>query len=306
MSCLRMPTSRTLLLLLALVVGGCGAGSGDDGLGQTEGELGATAAGIAAGSHEAEGVVLLVNDRAVTASVLETRTGLDANVAEAIVAFRTASDGSPRWFSSIDEVDALPSTNEAVFRRLVDDARAQGYVEAPGFDPPTSARLSVPDDLGRPPTSADVTVEAGFDGKSPDEVLALVRGRLTNTVDTSNERFVAQTIRDTHKAFTIAVGNLFASGSPPAAFVRSLGADKLVMLGTMSALHPTIIVAEKAGVTSYYARGASGGYEPIAPPHYPIIMRCGVALEPQGVRVFYPPWSAKVLSGPTTVIIEPG
>lgn len=78
------------------------------------------------------------------------------------------------------------------------------------------------------------------------------------------------------------------------------------MTGTMSALNPTILVAEKAGTKTYYARGASGRYEAIPAPKYPVIMRARVQLEPQGVRVFYPAWSAKVLSGPTTVITEGG
>lgn len=297
-----------MALLVAFAMAGCAAETAGDALGEADGEIGASpkAAGIADGSPEAEGVLLLANDRAVTASVLQTRTKLSASVATAIVAFRTAQDGTPRWFATLDEIDALPSTGKTAFQQLVADARAQGYVAAPGFDPPTAGRLSVPDNLGRPPTSADVTVEAGFDGRSPDEVLTIVRGRLTNVVDASNVRFVAQTIKDNHKAFTLAVGNVFAQGSPHAAFARSLGADKLTMLGTMSALNPTVLVADKAGAKSYYARGASGRYELIAAPRYPVIMRAGVQLEPQGVRVFYPAWSAKVLTGPTTVIIEGG
>lgn len=313
-----MPTSRTFRFL-ALLLGaalGCGiAGcavdaddAGDDETAELEGELGASpkSAGIKAGSREEEGVLLLVNDRATTVDVLRTRTKLTKAVATAIVLWRTDAEGKPRWFSSIDEIDAIRNTGATTFKRLVSDARANGYVEAEGFDPPTLGRLSIPDNLGRPPTSNDVTVEAGFDGKSPDEAIAIVRSRITNEIDASNERFVTQTIRDTHKAFTIAVGNLFASGSPHATFARSLGADSLTMTGTMSALNPTILVAEKAGTKTYYARGASGRYEAIPAPKYPVIMRARVQLEPQGVRVFYPAWSAKVLSGPTTVITEGG
>lgn len=302
-----MPTSRTFALLLALAAFGCAAEPADGGeAAEAEGEIGAspTAAGIREGSLEEEGVLLLVNDPATTAESLRARTKLTAGVADAIVAFRTGDDGRRRWFSSIDEIDALPGTGTTAFVRLVGDARASGYVEAEGFDPPTAARLSVPDGLGRPPTSNDVTVEAGFDGRSPDEVTAIVRARITNEVDRGNERFVDETIRATHKAFTIAVGNLFAPGSPPEASVRAIGADGLTMLGTMSAVRPTILVAVKDGRESYYARGDAGRYEPIDPPRYPVIMRARVRLEPQGVRVFYPAWSAKVLEGPTTVISE--
>lgn len=317
-----MRTSRTFSILFAVglasrALGGCAADATDaaDDVGEAEGEIGAspTSAGIKSGSLDEEGVLLLVNDRTVTESTLTTRTKLTAALSKRIVAFRTSPDGTPRWFSTIDEIDALPSTGKTVFQRLVADATASGHTEAPGFDPPTLAKISVPSNLGRPPTSNDVTVEAGFDGKPAAEAAILVRGRLTNTVDATNESFVKRTIADNHKAFTLAVGNFFAQGSPHATFAKGLGADKLTLLGTMSAVRPTILVAEKAGVTTFYARGASGGYEPIDPPKYPVIMRArirpetGAAGDPgQGIRIFYPAWSAKVLTGPTTTIVEGG
>jgi len=302
--------------LFAMGASGCAADAGDDTdeeIGEAEGEIGASpkSAGLKAGSPEEEGVLLLVNDRTVTLDVLKARTKVTAGVAKSIVAFRTGTDGKPRWFSTIDEIDALPSTGKASFQRLVAYAQANGFTEAPGFDAPLLAKIAVPSNLGRPPTSADVTVEAGFDGKPAAEAASLVRSRLTNTVDSSNERFVLQTIKDNHKAFTLAVGNLFAQGSPHATFVKSLGAEKLTLLGTMSSLNPTIILAEKAGTKSYYARGAGGRYESIPTPKYPVIMRAKIRLETgatadpgQGVRVFYPAWSAKQLIGPTTTIIE--
>lgn len=307
------------LSLTALFGTGCAADADDAGeeeVGEAEGEIGSVpkSAGIKAGSPEEEGVLLLVNDRAVTLEVLKARTRLTASVAKSIIAFRTGPDGrEQRWFSTVDEIDALPLTGKAAFQRLVADANASAYVEAPGFDGPTLAKISVPSNLGRPPTSNDVTVEAGFDGVPAEQAALLVRARLTNTVDASNERFVARTIRDNHKAFTLAIGNLFAQGSPHATFAKSLGADKLTLLGTMSSLNPTILLAEKAGAKTYYARGASGRYEPIETPKYAVTMRARIRLETgaagdpgQGVRTFYPAWSAKQLIGPTTVITEGG
>jgi len=313
-----LPRAWTFLLASVLLgtslstVSGCAAETTDEPIAEDEGELGSSprSAGLESGSLEEEGVLLLVNDRSVTVDVLRARTKVTAGVARSIVAYRTDSAGAPRWFETIDQIDALPSTGKVTFQRLIADATASGYVEAPGFDSPTQARLAYPENLGRPPTSADVTVEAGFDGKSPAEVSAIVRGRLTNVVDSTNEAFVTQTIAAAHKAFTIAVGNMFAQSSPPASFASSLGAESLTMLGTMSALNPTILVAVKGGQPTYYARGASGAYEAIATPRYPVIMRARIRLgtdaQEQGVRLFYPAWSAKVLSGPTTTIIEGG
>lgn len=287
---------------------GCAADVPDDeSVEAQEGELGRTpkSAGIKAGSLEEEGVLLLANDRAVDAATLTSRTRVTSGVAKAIVAFRTDAEGKPRWFSNIDEIDAIPRTGKSTFLRLVEDARANGYVEAPGFDAP-AYRLTIPDHLGRPPTSADVTVEAGFDGKTPEEVRSIVLSRLTNTVHESNRRFIDKTVLDAHKAFTIGVSNLFAPGSPYAAWIGALGAEKITVLGTTSAVMPAYIKVEADGQVGYVTRGASGAYEAIQEPRYPVIMRARVSLQPAGVRVFYPAWSAKVLTGPTTVITEGG
>lgn len=315
-----MHTSRTsapIAFLLAVlgVVGASGcAADAEENVADQQGAMGASpaAAGITSGSLEEEGVLLLANDRSVTEATFVSRANLTSAEAQAIVAGRTGSDGKPRWYRSIDELDAQPSIDDNAFGKLLADARAQGYVEAPGFDPPTQARMTVPSGLGRPPTAADVSVEAGFDGKTPTEVLALVRSRLMNTVDRSNDRFVDQTITTLHKNFTIAVGNFYAQNSPHAAFARSLralGAEKLTLLGTMSSVHPTILLSEApSGTKTYWTRGSSGRYESLpVVPKYPVVMRARLRIDGpqgQGVRLFYPAWSAKALTGPTTVIIE--
>ena len=74
----------------------------------------------------------------------------------------------------------------------------------------------------------------------------------------------------------------------------------ITFAGTMRMSMPTLLLVEKAGVTTYYARG-DGGYQAIPRPNAPIIMRARVRTgnhpDGQGVRLFYPAWSAKVLSG---------
>ena len=297
-----------LALCFAMLIGGCAAEAADDG---DDAETGAesaitgsaASAGIVAGSLEAEGLLIYLNDHSVTSDALRA-TGIARAFADKIVAARKNPDGTPKWFAAIGEVEKLPGAGPASFKKLMAAAQTGGYVEAAGFDPPTAAKLSVPDHLGHAPTSNDVTVEAGFDGKTPDEVVTLVRARLTNTVYAQNESFTNDTIKTTHKAFTIGLGNFYSLGSPPSNFAWTLGGAKLTLLGTMSAVTPTILMAEKAGTTTYYSRGPSGVYEAIPTPKYPIIMRARIQLRPMGERVFYPQWSAKVLTGPTSTVTE--
>lgn len=257
----------------------------------------AGAAGIKPGSLEEEGLLLLVNDRTVTADTLRRRAHLTSSVARAIVAYRTSPQGAPRWFASAAEVDALANTGKVTFTNLLADARANGYVEKSGFDFP-APRLTVPENLGRPPTSNDVTVEAGHDGISPDEAYVVSRGRATHVVAAENERFLKQTFVETHKAFTIALNNLFVASSPTRAFFAGLGADAITVVGNLSAVDPVSVLVEKGGQTTMYRKGASSTYVPSTGPRYAVVMRARVQLEPVGVRVFYPAWSAPQLASP--------
>lgn len=309
-------TTKLIALLAACAafsVVAC-APEADEAVTEQESNLGAEprSAGITEGSLEEEGVLLLANDRAADADVLASRAGLPPAVARGIAGFRLDAAGKPRWFASLDEVDALPGTDDAVFKKLLADARTSGYVEAPDFDEPRVA-LRIPENLGRRPTAADIVVEGGFDQKTPNEVVEIVRGRIWNTVARENESFTREQIRDTHKAFTLAINNLWAPGSPHAIFAFRLRAEKLSVLGTMSAVSMTYLVAEKDGRTTYYKRGDAGTYEETTKPYAPVIMRAKVRLGGRditgmptgwGVRVFYPAWKAKQLEKPIAAVIE--
>ncbi len=292
-----------MLLSTSAFVTGCSAGSQDDG-DEAASALEALPDGLSDVSAEADGVRMLANDRRVGADVLTSRAGLSPAAAADIVAARKNRQGAQRWYRSVHDVLLLPAVSTADIQLLVRDAVANGYVERPGFDDPVSARLSIPDATPRPRES-DITVEAGFDGLAPDAAVALVRSRLTNVVDPRNESFVETTVRRNHKAFTIAAWNLLGRDTPPAVFARNLRAEKLTLLGTMSAVKPTILLAETGTQKTYYARGDSGAYERLATaPTYPVIMRVGLRLAPLGIRVFYPDWSATVLEHETATIVE--
>lgn len=310
---IHMPTSRTCLTILlgALFAMGCAPASSDEAA-SSEAALGeeVAAAGLREGTAEADGVLLLVNDHSTTTvDILTQRAGLPLEVAQAIVDYRTDEGGTPRWYKSLAELDAIPGTTAATFQQLVADAHENYYVDEGPFDPPTRAEVDVPDTIFGPISIDTVSVLAGYDGMSPDDVRRLVRNRVPNVIDDSNERFLQNTITSTHKAFTLGVGNLFVPSAPFGGWLRDLHADKITLLGTMSAIHPTVLVTEKDGVESYWVRNAQG-YEPIDWPtyHYPIIMRAYVRLETDpagpGVRIFYPACPLKVLEQPTSIAVE--
>lgn len=289
------PFASVGALLLAFAAG-CAAPPSDE-VGAQEAALGAepTAAGIAPGSLEEEGVLLLANERAADGETLAT-AGVPRAVANGIVAFRTDQAGAPRWFETLDEIDALPGTDGAAFTALVTAAKSRGLVE-PETVEASRSRLLVPDDLGRPPRESDVTVEAGVDGKTPAEVVAIVRARARNRIHARNEALFTRLFDGTLRSFTVAVNNLLVPQAPSARFVATLNAPKVYLMGTLSAVTPTFIQVEFDGVRLAYGRGESGEFEPIERPRAPVVMRARV--EPgKGARIFYPSWKAPVLATP--------
>lgn len=306
-----MPTSRTLsaVLLGAVLATGCAASAGED-VETSDGALGVdvTGAGIVDKTPDAEGVLIYANDRAATADTL-TQAGVNADVAKSIIAARTASDGTPHWFASLDEVDALPNTDANAFKALLAGAKAIGDEELPGFETQNLAKISVPDNLGRPPTSNDVTVEAGYDGLTPEQAYKISRSRLTNIVDPSNEDITHSRFLDNFKMFTIGIGNLFVANSPDATWLqgRIANATSVMMVGTMQMEHSNILVIAHGRQVDQYSRGPDGTYVLMQPNNVPVVMRAKLNLDPnnQGTRIFYPAWSAKQLAHATTVTEEP-
>ncbi|NOU26422.1 MAG: hypothetical protein HOO96_00835 [Polyangiaceae bacterium] len=306
---------RFVVVAAALVVFGCGGvDSAEDDASDEDLISSPGAAGIKPGTIEETSVLNLVNDRSLDASGYRSRVLLSSAVANGIVRFRDGALPSPdddRVFTRIAEVDAVPSTGKAAFAALLKYAKSGGY----DFAPPNLAILSVPDNLGRPPTTDDVTVVRGFDGRSPADAEMVVRKNLGNTIHPQNERFVSDTLQRAHKAFTIGVGNFFAAGSPPQRFLQAQTAGAtFTLLGTASAIHTTVLRVQDPYVGALYFKRTASGYESIDASYlaadgtlrYPVIMSCAIRLNPQGVRIEYPKWSAKLLEQQTTVVVEGG
>lgn len=293
---------------LALTAIHCGSDDGDDEV--SDDLTGAQAANIAKGSPEERAILNLVNDVSLEPAVYTTRVKLSKTVANSIVSTRNGPSAGPeddKFFRSIEEVDKLPSTGSAAFTALKNYALANSYDLAK----PNLALLQIPDNIPRP-TSNDVQIYRGYDGRKPDEALAIVRSKLGNAIDASNERFFRDTVLASHKSFTIGLGNFFAAGSPTQTFLGNFPfGTKFTLLGTMSALRPTILKAEGSFGTIYYQKASAGGtfaYEPLeasvknadGTPRYPIIMTSKIRREPAGVYVEYPQWKASVLTSPVS------
>lgn len=184
----------------------------------------------------------------------------------------------------------------------------------PGWGPSTSPwmkpayDISIPDHLGRPPRVTDVTIKKGFDGLSPDEVTGKVKKNLKGTLHPSNKTFVEKTIRENHRAFTMAISNMFVADSPPNRFVGLLAARNTVTVqGTMSSVNPVIIKAQAPGQAEprYYAKGPGGDYVEIPAHKYPVVMESQIRFRPEpSLTVNYPVWRTPALAGPITTITE--
>lgn len=302
--------SSWVLVGLALTALHCGS---DDGVDDTaEDDLtGAQGAGITKGSPEERAILNLVNDLSMEAGAYQTQVKVTKTVANGIMKARSGATTGPeddKFFRSVEDVDKITGTGAAAFTALKNFAVANNYDLAK----PNLALLMIPDNLGRNPTSNDVQIFRGYDGRKPEEVLATVRARLGNPIDASNERFFRDTVLASHKSFTIGLGNFFAPGSPTQTFLQNfIFGSKFTLLGTMSALRPTILKVETTTGTRYFQKASPGGayaYEPLeasvknadGTPRYPIIMTSKVRQSPAGVYVEYPQWKASVFTSPIT------
>lgn len=173
-----------------------------------------------------------------------------------------------------------------------------------GFVTP-SLELEVPPTPGRNPTMDDVIVKKGFDGRTPEEAVELVKARLTNPLDRSNVRVVETTAKDTHKRFTIVVNNAFVPRNPTSVYIASRLAQRsrVTVVGVMSALHPVYLRVDRPGAAPQYLERQGISYTPAAMP-YKIVMEAEVKLTPSLVKVTYPSWSMATLAGPTSTVEE--
>lgn len=172
-----------------------------------------------------------------------------------------------------------------------------------GFTSPR-VHLDIPKNLGRPPNSDDIQVVRGFDGLTPGEAVAKIAANLGDPVHSSNRAFVDDTIRSSHKAFTVAVNNAFIPGSPVHNRFHQMRSP-VAIVGTMSAVHPTLIeVRHQPDKPTYYTRDGAN-LQRIDDMRYPIILRADLLWQPApGVRVTHPQWRAPVLSDVTGTVIE--
>ena len=302
--------SSWVLVGLALGALHCGASDESEDTLAEDDLTGAQGAGIAKDSPEERAIVNLVNDVSMDATAYVSKVGLTKTLGAALVKARNGAAEGPeddKFYRSAQDVDKVPNTGAAAFRSLKTYALANNYDLAK----PNLALLQIPDNLGRTPTSNDVQIYRGYDGRKSEEALAMIRSKLGNPIDASNERFFRDTVLASYKSFTIGLGNFFAPNSPTQRYLQNFPyGTKFTLLGTMSALRPTILKVESPMGTFYYQKASSGGfaYEALDPsvknadgtPRYPVIMTSKVRTSPAGVYVEYPQWKASVLTSPVT------
>jgi alpha-tubulin suppressor-like RCC1 family protein len=147
---------RLLLVVSSAILAACaGASPEEPSRGEAALETAAEEAGLVEGSAEAKGVLAVVNDRrldldayvlkvrlrrATAAAILGTRDGINGENESRL----EGDDPSPTaaWtlggddesFDKVAEIDALPGTDASAFRRLLEYARANGYVRTPALE----------------------------------------------------------------------------------------------------------------------------------------------------------------------------
>ena len=125
------PTLATSLLVASCSLLGCSASAPDDDALTSAEALrnGAAEADLREGSAEAKAIVALANDRTLTVIAYEDEVGLRSSTAESLVNVRngvdlTAGTDDDESFETLAELDALPRTNAAAFKKMLAYAEA--------------------------------------------------------------------------------------------------------------------------------------------------------------------------------------
>jgi hypothetical protein len=180
--------------------------------------------------------------------------------------------------------------------------------KASAFYKTPAMSISVADAVRGTPKYEDVTINQGFDGRTPQQALAFVRSKLTTKVAAQNDSLVDKTILGAHKSFTLAVNNVFVKGSPSNTRMAGEWAGaEVTVLGVMSQVHPVVMMVKKPTdkVARYFSPAAGGGYEELSKLSYKVIMKAQLEDGSKaGVRVSYQTWAAPTLSGPISNVVE--
>jgi hypothetical protein len=165
-----------------------------------------------------------------------------------------------------------------------------------GFRQP-ALEMTLPSDLGRRPTSADVELRKGFDGRTLPQMVEAAFARLKSPLAGGQRAALGPLLAQNAKAFTLEVNNAFVPGS--AVHLRFSAADgaQVAVVGTASATHPTLLEVVREGrEPTYLLRDSRGGFQPLARMGHPIAFRAELHWEPDGVKVTYPAWQPPALS----------
>lgn len=172
--------------------------------------------------------------------------------------------------------------------------------------------MSIPDNLGRPPTSNDVIIKKGFDGRSVDQFVDVVRGQFKPSasgkkLDPANDRLVRDTLSNTFKAFTIGVNNAYNPKSPISQLAARYPGAKLTVLGTMSQVNPYVVRIDRLNQPPLLFTKSASGFTPIATNPYQVVVQAEIQTMPtNGIRMGYPVWQAKNLEAPAGATITEG
>ncbi|MBL8911785.1 MAG: hypothetical protein JNM17_13920 [Archangium sp.] len=171
--------------------------------------------------------------------------------------------------------------------------------------PAPTPDISLPKKLGRPPTVNDLIIKRTFDGLTPAAAEAKVRGAFRGTVAAQNENLVATTVKQRVRDMQVALNNVFTPGTPNRQFLDGLQPAKINVLGSLSSSNPVVYQVTKEGQPpKYYSKGWSGGFTELKKAPVQVVMNAEISLEPRGLRMKYPAWENRALSGPITTITE--
>lgn len=170
---------------------------------------------------------------------------------------------------------------------------------------PLQANITLPKKLSHPPTAADLIIKRTFDGLTPAAAARQITTHFRGTIAPQNKNLVDTTVAARVRDMQVALNNVFTTGTPNRQFLDSKQPADVTVLGSLSSSNPIVYqVTQLNAEPKYFTKSWSGGFVELPGPPGQVVMQARLNLEPARLRMTYPEWQNKGLSGPITTITE--
>ena len=171
--------------------------------------------------------------------------------------------------------------------------------------PAPTPDITLPPNLRRPPTGADLIINRTFDGMTPQACAERIVSGFKGTIAPQNKKLVDDTVTARVRDMQVALNNAYTPNTPPRKFLESKLPASIDVLGSLSNSNPIVYrITRPNAQPEYYMKDWSGGMVQMPKAPGQVVMEARITLDPAGLKMNYPSWQNPGLAADVTTITE--